>query len=365
MKWISVVGARPNFIKIAPFVHAIAAYNAANPDTPIEHILVHTGQHYDDKMSKAFFEQLNIPEADLNLNIGSGSHAQQVGNTMIAFEEVCQTHQPDLVVVVGDVNATAACSITAKKLNIPVAHIEAGLRSGDRSMPEEINRLVTDSISDILLAPDHFATDNLAREGHDQKSIHLSGNIMIDTLDVQLPKAQALPLPAGLEADNYVVVTLHRPANVDDPKKLASLVAAIMAQADAGIHMYWPVHPRTRANLAEFDQLPPLEAHPNITLTQPIGYVELLRLNLSAKAFLTDSGGLQEECCVVGTPCVTLRDNTERPVTLKAHGGTNVLSTLDTLPEDLAEALATPRKPYRPENWDGQTAPRMVQTLLN
>ena len=363
MKWISVVGARPNFIKIAPFCRAIDDYNKA-ADRPIEHLLVHTGQHYDDRMSKAFFTELGIPEADINLGIGSGSHAQQVGNTMIAFEEVCLNERPDLVVVVGDVNATAACSITAKKLGIKVAHIEAGIRSNDRAMPEEINRLVTDSISDVFLSPDHFAVENLLREGHNPSVVHLSGNIMIDTLDRELPKAQQLDLPAQLQPNRYVVVTLHRPSNVDDPKKLDRIVQEITAQANKGIQFLWPVHPRTREKLTEFDLLPQLEENSSITLEQPLGYHDLLRLNLDARAFLTDSGGLQEECCVVGTPCVTLRDNTERPVTLVENGGTNVLSNTETLSDDLEWALSAPRKPFRPKNWDGHTAPRMVSTLV-
>lgn len=363
MKWISVVGARPNFIKIAPFCRAVDAYNET-AEQPIDHLLVHTGQHYDDKMSKAFFAELGIPQADLNLNIGSGSHAEQVGKTLMAFEDVCLREKPDLVIVVGDVNATAACSITAKKLDIKVAHIEAGLRSGDRSMPEEINRLVTDSISDVLLAPDHFAVENLLNEGHSSASVHLSGNIMIDTLDRELARAQKLPLPEGLGSDNYVAVTLHRPANVDDSEKLGKIVTAIIAEASRGVQFFWPVHPRTRAKLEDYDLLHILDDNPNITLDQPIGYHALLRLNLNARAFLTDSGGLQEECCVVGTPCVTLRGNTERPITLREHGGTNVLSSLDTLTEDLSEVLSTPRKPFRPENWDGKTAARMVHTLV-
>ena len=363
MRWISVVGARPNFIKIAPFCRAIAKHNQ-DSDKPIEHLLVHTGQHYDDRMSQAFFTELDIPQADIHLNIGSGTHAEQVGKTMIAFERVCTDYKPDLVIVVGDVNATAACSITAKKLNIPVAHIEAGLRSEDRSMPEEINRLVTDSISDYLLAPDKFAAENLIKEGHKKESIYLAGNIMIDTLDRELPRVKDMPLPAGLNPDEYVVVTLHRPANVDDPEKLAKITDTILEEASKGITFFWPIHPRTKAKLEEFDLLSQLEAHSKIILDEPIGYHALLRLNLNARAFLTDSGGLQEECCVLGTPCVTLRDNTERPVTLRQHGGTNVLSTLEALPQNLSDALQTARKPFRPNNWDGQTAQRMVEALL-
>jgi UDP-N-acetylglucosamine 2-epimerase (non-hydrolysing) len=283
---------------------------------------------------------------------------------MIAFEQLCVREQPDLVIVVGDVNATAACSITAKKLDIPVAHIEAGLRSADRSMPEEINRLVTDSISDILLAPDEIAVVNLLSEGHHPDTVHLSGNIMIDTLDRDFEKAAKLSLPDGFDKQNYVVVTLHRPANVDKQDKLTKIVYAILHQANLGIKFFWPVHPRTLAKLEEFGLLGRLEAHNNIVLDKPIGYHELLRLNMGAKAFLTDSGGLQEECCVIGTACVTLRDNTERPATLREYGGTNVLSTLDTLADDLSDALSRESEPCRPKNWDGKTAERILKTLL-
>ena len=366
MKWISIVGARPNFIKIAPFCRAIAAHNRnATAASPIEHLLVHTGQHYDDRMSQAFFTELDIPQADLNLGIGSGTHAEQVGKTMIAFEQVCFEQKPDLVIVVGDVNATLACSVTAKKLGIPVAHIEAGLRSGDHSMPEEINRLVTDSVSDILLAPDHFAVENLLKEGHAEERVHLVGNIMIDTLNRELPKAKALPLPTGLRPNTYAVITLHRPANVDNPAKLSTIVKTILAQADKGQHLFWPIHPRTRARLEGSGLLQALEAHPNLVLSEPLGYHELLRLNTQAQAFLTDSGGLQEECCVLGTPCVTLRDNTERPITLVEHGGTNVLTDLDALPQILDAALKTPCKPFVPSFWDGHTATRMVEILFH
>lgn len=363
MKWISVVGARPNFIKIAPFCRAIEDYNSNSP-TPLDHLLVHTGQHYDDQMSQAFFRELGIPEADINLGIGSGSHAEQVGKTMIAFEEVCLEQKPDLVIVVGDVNASAACSITAKKLGIRVAHIEAGLRSYDNLMPEEINRLVTDSISDDLLAPDNFACKNLLQEGHRPDKVHLSGNIMIDTLDRELQRAKKLPLLQEVQDRDYVVVTLHRPSNVDEPEKLKNIVRVMQSFATHELRFIWPLHPRTRAKLESYDLYAQLDANPHIHLERALGYHELLRLNLDARAFLTDSGGLQEECCVLGTPCVTLRDNTERPITLKEHGGSNVLASIEDLEVKLTQALQQKRSPFRPEGWDGKAAHRMVASLL-
>jgi UDP-N-acetylglucosamine 2-epimerase (non-hydrolysing) len=383
-KWISVVGARPNFIKIAPFSRAVARHNEqvqhGGAGVPLEHLLVHTGQHYDDRMSQTFFTDLNIAPADRDLGIGSGSHAQQVGKTMIAFEAVCEQVRPDLVIVVGDVNATLACSVTAKKLGIRIAHLEAGLRSRDKTMPEEINRLVTDSISDILLAPDRFSVANLQNEGHVGEDIHFVGNIMIDTLERELPKAKAMSLTDVLASaapnadqgsfnlisipERYVVVTLHRPSNVDNPRRLAAIVTKILKQAESGKVFIWPLHPRTRKCLADAELLSRLELAPNVILTEPLGYHALLRLNLGAQALLTDSGGLQEECCVLGTPCITLRDNTERPVTLRKYGGTNVLVGMDTLTQELDVAFNCPRRPYKPKLWDGHAAERVLAALL-
>lgn len=382
MKVLSVVGARPNFMKIAPFCRAIEAYNHMGTGEHIEHLLVHTGQHYDDRMSHAFFESLGIPEADINLGVGSGSHAEQVGNTMIAFERVCIEQKPDWVVVVGDVNATAACSITAKKLGIRVAHIEAGLRSFDMDMPEEINRLVTDRLSDLLLAPDRISCDNLRREGMPEDAIQFVGNIMIDTLEEQRSKAERLvisdiisenALPEqtldleGIDSAAFAIATLHRPSNVDSAKTLAPIVNFMTTTVVADMSIVWPVHPRTKAKLIEFGLWDGLLANPRVLLVEPLGYHDLLRLNMSAKLALTDSGGLQEECCVLGTPCLTLRFNTERPVTLREHGGASVLvgNDVERIAVAYRECMCADRLPQRPELWDGHAAPRMVDALVS
>lgn len=324
MKIISVVGARPNFMKIAPFCRAIAVYNQANSQNPIEHILVHTGQHYDVRMSESFFSALGIPDPDINLEVGSGSHAEQVGNTMIAFEKVCLEEKPDWVVVVGDVNATLACSVTAKKLHIKVCHIEAGLRSGDINMPEEINRLVTDRLSDILLTPDRLSSDNLRKEGVPEEKIAFVGNIMIDTLEANREKANQLDIntvisenilddsqtPQQTDWSRYAVCTLHRPSNVDDKNILGAILNFFADEVTKDIPVIWAIHPRTQKMLKEFDLWDKATSAKNLILLNPIGYHEMLRLNTSATIMLTDSGGLQEECCVLGTPCLTLRWNT-------------------------------------------------------
>lgn len=385
MKIISVVGARPNFMKIAPFCHAIDAHNktiaASDSGDHIEHILVHTGQHYDDAMSKSFFESLSIPEADINLGIGSGSHAEQVGSTMIAFEKVLLTEKPDWVIVVGDVNATAACSMTAKKLNIRVAHIEAGLRSHDMEMPEEINRLVADCLSDLLLTPDKLSSDNLTRSVREDQHVVFVGNIMIDTLEAQREKALALeldaivadsilegqPTPNSLIENEFAIVTMHRPSNVDSRETLEPIVRFLIDEAAPALQIVWTLHPRTRTRLIEFGLFNELLKHERIIMTSPLGYHELLRLNAGSRMALTDSGGLQEECCVLGTVCLVLRFNTERPITLRDNGGAGVLVGND--PERIRaafnEAMTHPdRIPSRPEYWDGHTAGRIVEALI-
>lgn len=408
MKIISVVGARPNFMKIAPFINAIHEVNTAlvpplggirqpgkdmseadaeggqqatSNQQQIEHLLVHTGQHYDDRMSRAFFESLGIPEADINLGIGSGTHAEQVGNTMIAFEKVCLEEKPDWVVVVGDVNATLACSVTAKKLNIKVCHIEAGLRSGDMTMPEEINRLVTDRLSDLLLVPDKLSAENLRNEGVPEEKIKFVGNIMIDTLEANRDKASALEIHNIInenllepetwnmepETGNYAVLTMHRPSNVDEKSILEPILNFLTSEVAADMPVIWPIHPRTQGRLKEFGLWEQATACKNLILLHPIGYHEMLRLNSSATIMLTDSGGLQEECCVLGTPCLTLRWNTERPVTLKEHGGASVLvgNNVERIRKEYLATLALERKPQRPELWDGQTAMRCVEAIVN
>ena len=401
MKILSVVGARPNFMKIAPFIRAIEAYNASLPQAetqspaptppvpisprplPLTHLLVHTGQHYDDRMSQAFFEDLNIPPADIHLNIGSGSHAEQVGHTMIALEKVFLKERPDWVVVVGDINATLAASVTAKKLNIKVCHIEAGLRSGDMGMPEEINRLVTDRLSDLLLTPDTLSSANLRQEGVPEAKIRFVGNIMIDTLEAQRAKAQSLqiqdiihtnllnldskllPLNPSLLTP-YSLITLHRPSNVDQQEVLEPIIRFLLDEVSADMPVFWPIHPRTQKQLKLFGLWEEVLNHPRMLLMHPLGYHDMLRLNMDATIMLTDSGGLQEECTVLGTPCLTLRWNTERPVTLREHGGASVLvgNHIDRIRSAYHETLRQERKPQRPPLWDGETAVRCVKEIL-
>jgi len=384
MKILSVVGARPNFMKIAPFIRAIKEHNL-NGKEQIDHILVHTGQHYDDKMSQAFFNALDIPNADINLGIGSGSHAEQVGRTMIEFEKVVRAEKPDWVVVVGDVNATCACSITAKKEQIKCAHIEAGLRSRDMSMPEEINRLVTDRLSDLLLTPDRLSGDNLRQEGVSEERIRFVGNIMIDTLEAQRKKAAQLDPGVivreamitgqsllsreqedALAHNRIAVMTMHRPSNVDDQNILTKIIDFLMHEVSVDMPLLWPVHPRTMNQMKSFGLWEKALACENFLLMNPLGYHDLLRLNLGARIMLTDSGGLQEESCVLGTPCLTLRWNTERPITLREHGGASVLvgNNVEMIRNEYHNSLAMKRRPARPELWDGKTAERIVKAIV-
>jgi UDP-N-acetylglucosamine 2-epimerase (non-hydrolysing) len=381
MKIISVVGARPNFIKIAPFVKAINAFNDLSIHK-IDHLLVHTGQHYDNRMSDAFFRQLEIPEADINLSIGSGSHAEQVGNTMICFEKVLRKEKPDWVVVVGDVNATLACSITAKKVWINCCHIEAGLRSGDMHMPEEINRLVTDRISDLLLTPDEISCQNLKKEGVHKSRIKMVGNIMIDTLEKYQHKAGYIRISdiiknnlyseGGLpvmfsESERYAVITLHRPSNVDSKEIMVNLLDFITEEVLKDLILIWPVHPRTKKQLVEFGLWKKLVNRVRLILLKPVSYLEMLRLNMGAKLILTDSGGIQEECTVLGTPCLTLRWNTERPITLRENGGVCVLvgNDINKLRNEYHLSFTMGRNSSKPDFWDGHTAERCLKEILN
>ncbi len=380
MKIISLVGARPNFMKVAPFIHAINEHNKSAKQS-IQHILVHTGQHYDDRMSQTFFEQLNIPQADINLGIGSGTHAQQVGQTMIEFEKVLQQHKPDWVVVVGDVNATLAGSVTAKKEWVKCCHIEAGLRSGDITMPEEVNRLVTDRLSDLLLTPDRLSSENLRKEGTEESRIVFVGNIMIDTLEANRIKAKSLSIGMVIDKNlisgnsiksavpaegQYAVMTLHRPSNVDNKEVLEPLVHFLLEEVTKDYTLIWPIHPRTRKQLERFSLYEKVYDNPHLILLEPIGYLEMLRLNMGAKVMLTDSGGLQEECTILGTPCLTLRWNTERPVTLTEHGGASVLvgNNVERIRNEYLNAITKKRNPVRPELWDGHTAERCLEAIL-
>jgi UDP-N-acetylglucosamine 2-epimerase (non-hydrolysing) len=380
MKIISVVGARPNFIKIAPFISAIDEYNLTHMDK-IDHILVHTGQHYDERMNEAFFKALNIPQADINLNIGSGTHAEQVGQTMMAFEKVIRKEKPDWVVVVGDVNATLACSVTAKKEHIKVCHIEAGLRSGDERMPEEINRLVTDRLADLLLTPDHLSVENLIREGVPKEKIQFVGNIMIDTLYKQKSKAESIDIDEiiqkniidknkdipNIKNSNYALMTLHRPSNVDHKDILESIMNFIINEICKKYILIWPIHPRTKKMLVTFNLWEKISETRNLIILHPINYHDMLRLNIDSKLMLTDSGGLQEECTVLGTPCLTLRWNTERPITLVKHGGVNriVGNDIRSIEKAYKEILNETYKPVEPEMWDGLTAPRCLKAIID
>ncbi len=382
MKIVSVVGARPNFMKIAPLSAAIKKHNIENPAKPIEHILVHTGQHYDIRLSENFFQELGIPEPDINLEIGSGSHAEQVGRTMIAFEKVLVDIKPDWVVVVGDVNATLACSVTAKKENIKCCHIEAGLRSGDMSMPEEVNRLVTDRLSDLLLTPDRISSENLRREGVPEEKIKFVGNIMIDTLEANRERAQVLTIPDIIARNRIAdtgklpdvdlsgalaIVTLHRNSNVDNRDIIGPLLQFLIDEVSSVMPVIWPVHPRTMKQLTLFGLWEKAETTKNMMLLHPLGYHDMLRLNMGAKIMLTDSGGLQEECCILGTPCLTMRWNTERPVTLREHGGASVLvgNNVERIKQEFRNTLANKAVPARPELWDGHTADRIVSLFAN
>lgn len=366
MKIVSVVGARPNFMKVAPFCRALKKYRG------VKHILVHTGQHYDVKMSEQFFKELGIPAPDINLGIGSGTHAEQVGRTMIEFEKVLKAEKPDWVVVLGDVNATCACSLTAKKEHIRCAHIEAGLRSFDMDMPEEINRLVTDRLCDLLLTPDKLSNANLKSEGVSAKRIRFVGNIMIDTLERERAKAAKLRLEKitgvkGLQDDGYAVMTMHRPSNVDSREIMTPIINFIVDEVAADQPVIWAIHPRARKRLEEFGLWEKVSGCANMILTEPLGYHEMLRLNMGAKLMMTDSGGLQEECCVLGTPCMTMRWNTERPITLQENGGASVLVGNDVKKIRAAyrKILKAERKPKRPPLWDGHTAERIAEILVN
>lgn len=384
MKLLSVVGARPNFMKIAPFIKAISTHNQIE-ENKIEHILVHTGQHYDDRMSKAFFTALSIPDADINLGIGSGSHAEQVGNTMIAFEKVLLDEKPDWVIVLGDVNATLACSVTAKKLHIKVCHIEAGLRSHDEYMPEEINRLVTDRLSDLLLTPDLLSIENLKKEGVPDSKIKFVGNIMIDTLESNRLKASNLMIDNIInknvikdqkdsdfksfssQTPMFALMTMHRPSNVDKEEILKPIIRFLLDNVSKDMLLLWPIHPRTQKQLQKFDLWDEVIANENVFLLHPLNYHEMLKLNMEAKIMLTDSGGLQEECTVLGTPCLTLRWNTERPITLREHGGASVLvgNNIEQIKKEYLHTLELGRSPEKPELWDGATAKRCLKSILD
>lgn len=354
-----VAGARPNFMKIAPIIHAFQKAKKTGIDVHFR--LVHTGQHYDKKMSGDFFDQLNIPDPDANLGGGGGTQAEQTAAIMIAFEKELMENRPNLVIVVGDVTSTLACSIAAKKLQIDVAHVEGGIRSGDLSMPEEINRMVTDSITDHFFTTSEIANSNLRKAGVPEERIHFVGNTMIDTLMAQMPNFRK---PEGeifenLSTGNYFVMTMHRPANVDQEQSLKAMIDAILA-GTGGLPIIFPVHPRTAKNLQGLGI-----SAPNLHMCEPLGYLEFNFLVKNAKGVITDSGGITEETSVMNIPCITLRDNTERAETI--HMGTNELVGTDPkkLKPYLEKIMKGEWKQYQGiPLWDGKTAERIVKILI-
>jgi UDP-N-acetylglucosamine 2-epimerase (non-hydrolysing) len=368
MKILNVAGARPNFMKLAPLIRRMQKH----PE--ISALLVHTGQHYDANMAGQFFRDLELPPPHASLEVGSGSHANQTADVMKRLEPVLEEVRPDLVLVVGDVNSTLAAALTATKLQIPVAHVEAGLRSHDRTMPEEINRLLTDAIADYLFVTEESGRDNLLHEGVDPRKIHFVGNVMIDALEDYRPlwEASAIHHRLGLRQGQYGVVTLHRPSNVDDARTLQDLIDALR-QVARQIPIIFPVHPRTMKRLAAWNgsgAFPRLDAQsPTVTATglsciDPLGYPDFMALVAGARLVLTDSGGLQEETTALGVPCLTLRENTERPVTV-THGTNRIIGTSSArIVEEALQVLRNPREaPARPPLWDGKAAERIVTIL--
>lgn len=357
IKIFLIGAARPNFMKVAPLYHELRAKSWALPR------IVHTGQHYDLNMSDSFFNDLGLPQPNVNLGVGSGTHAEQTGRVMIAFEKIAVEARPDLTVVVGDVNSTMACTIVAAKLGLKVAHLEAGLRSFDRTMPEEINRIVTDSLSDILWTPSPDGDLNLLNEGIAAEKITRVGNIMIDSLELlrtRVEQENALDV-FGLEPRKFAIVTLHRPSNVDERKKLEKICEALLYAADK-VRVLFPIHPRTKKRLEDFGLSDRLNVNDRLTITDPLSYVRFMSLVFNSKFLITDSGGIQEETTYLGVPCLTLRDNTERPITISQ--GTNRLCNLTNIASNIDEALkGNYRKGAIPEMWDGHTAKRVVQDI--
>ncbi len=360
MKIINVVGARPNFMKIAPLMREYKNHSNIKP------ILVHTGQHYDKNMSESFFIDLEIPKPDYNLGVGSGSHTEQTAKIMIEFEKICIKEKPDLVLVVGDVNSTIACSLVAVKLGIKVAHVEAGLRSFDKNMPEEINRILTDRISNYLFITEKSGIENLKKEGFSEENIFFVGNVMIDTLKFLLDKINKKDTfkKYKLKEKDYILLTLHRPSNVDNKESLSNLLN-IIKKVQENKKLIFPIHPRTKNNIEKFSLNKELEEMKNLIITEPLDYLNFMNLVVNSKLILTDSGGIQEETTYLGVPCITLRENTERPITIEE--GTNILTGLDksliiSSVNDILEGKN--KKGKIPEFWDGNTSKRIVEVLI-
>jgi UDP-N-acetylglucosamine 2-epimerase (non-hydrolysing) len=360
LRIINVVGARPNFMKIAPVIDEMRRRHDR-----IEPLLVHTGQHYDESMSDSFFEDLRIPRPDINLEVGSGSHSEQTARVMIAFEQVLIKHPADWVVVVGDVNSTMAAAIVASKQLVRVAHVEAGLRSFDRTMPEEINRVVTDALASLLLTPSRDANENLLREGAAPEKIRFVGNVMIDSLYRQLERSRASQIleRLGLEPGKFCAMTLHRPSNVDVKETLSGILDALDVIGER-LPIVFPLHPRTRDRLEQFGLRERANKRSSLVLTEPLGYLDFLHLYSNSRLVLTDSGGLQEETTVLGIPCLTLRPNTERPITVTEGTNRLVGSNPEIIKREALAALEQPSPAGRaPELWDGHAAARIVEAL--
>ena len=360
LKIMNVVGARPNFMKIAPLMEEFKKYSE------FEATLLHTGQHYDEIMSKLFFDDLGLPQPDIYLGVGSANHGAQTGKIMIEFETVVEKEKPDVIVVVGDVNSTIACGLVAVKQGVKLAHVEAGLRSFDRTMPEEINRLLTDQISDFLFITEKSGEENLLKEGIEKDKIHFVGNVMIDSLLSHLEKARASKIlnDLDLKSDNYVTLTLHRPSNVDSKEQFLQILNAL-SEIQKEIPIVFPIHPRSKNRLNQFGFDPKLKEMPGLLIIEPLGYLDFLKLLAESKFALTDSGGIQEETTVLGVPCLTLRNNTERPVTVTQ--GTNLVigSKAEAIIEESQKILiGKVKKGQRPDLWDGKAANRIVKILV-
>lgn len=386
MKIINIVGARPNFMKIAPIVDAIDKHNGQlenNSPRYIESVLVHTGQHYDEKMSRSFFDDLEIPRPDIDLEVGSGTHAEQTAEIMKRFEPVLQRERPDYILVVGDVNSTIACALTASKLGVKIIHVEAGLRSFDRNMPEEINRVLTDAISDILFVTERSGEENLLTEGISKDKIYFVGNVMIDTLLKHREKAKktdilfrlgllnSKPGTQNSKPEPYAVLTLHRPSNVDNEETLKNIFDAV-EEISEKLPVIFPVHPRTRKNLYDFGLESVYKfrnkgdnAEKGIILIEPVGYLDFLNLTSNSSLVLSDSGGIQEETTVLGIPCITLRENTERPATVTEGSNHIVGTSKKKIVQESFKALKSSGKKGRiPEFWDGKAAERIVEIIV-